>query len=76
MVSRLANYFPSRFRSYAFLDVGYADPGTPPDRPAIERLNNQTTASLGYPIYGYWSFFTSPEGGPIIDSRVCFLCPR
>ncbi|KAI9792960.1 MAG: hypothetical protein M1816_001282 [Peltula sp. TS41687] len=73
MLSRMANYFPSRFRSYAFLDVGYLDPSTHLDRPQIELINNQTRASLGYPVFGYWAFFTAPEGAPIIDSHTAVL---
>ncbi|KAF5339511.1 hypothetical protein D9758_016369 [Tetrapyrgos nigripes] len=57
--SRLANYFPERFLSYAFLAVGYTKPtlfATP-----FEESLNLSKAVLGYDNHGYWDFF-STEG--------------
>ncbi|KAF5338786.1 hypothetical protein D9758_012077 [Tetrapyrgos nigripes] len=55
--SRLANYFPERFHSYAFLAVGYITPtffATP-----YEESLNLSKAVLGYENFGYWDFFSS-----------------
>ncbi|KAF5347405.1 hypothetical protein D9758_011298 [Tetrapyrgos nigripes] len=55
--SRLANYFPERFLSYAFLAVGYMTPtmfATP-----YEESLNLSKAVLGYENFGYWDFFSS-----------------
>ncbi|KAF5337994.1 hypothetical protein D9758_014332 [Tetrapyrgos nigripes] len=62
--SRLANYFPERFHSYAFLAVGYFSPNyfaTPYD------VNvNLTKAVLGYANFGYFDFFASDGADQII----------
>ncbi|KAF5372159.1 hypothetical protein D9758_004952 [Tetrapyrgos nigripes] len=55
--SRLANYFPERFLSYAFLAVGYFTP-TSFATPYEENLN-LSKAVLGYENFGYWDFFSS-----------------
>ncbi|KAF5345609.1 hypothetical protein D9758_015153 [Tetrapyrgos nigripes] len=63
-VSRLANYFPERFHSCAFLSVGYMTPAlfaTP-----FEERINLSKAVLGYDNFGYWDFFSSEGADQII----------
>ena len=66
-LSRVANYFPSRFLGFAFLDVPYNPPGVQFD---VEAINKSTTESLGYPIYGYWPFFLDADAGEILNTHV------
>ncbi|THV00056.1 alpha/beta-hydrolase [Dendrothele bispora CBS 962.96] len=63
IASRLANYFPQYFSSYAFL-AGY----TGPDSFALPypEQNNLSRAVLGYETFGYWDFFSSEGADQII----------
>ncbi|THU80606.1 alpha/beta-hydrolase [Dendrothele bispora CBS 962.96] len=64
IASRLANYFPQYFSSYAFLAVGYIAP----DAFALPypEQNNLSRAVLGYENFGYWDFFSSDGADQII----------
>jgi pimeloyl-ACP methyl ester carboxylesterase len=73
LLSRLANFYPSTFIAYSFIDVGYIAP------PAltledIEAINNATQAALGYAVFGYWLFFNKDEAAPILDNHVNLSC--
>jgi hypothetical protein len=58
MLSRLANYYPSRFSKYVFLDVGYSAPNH---------------AALGYSIFGgYFLFFNDPDAADLMDKKEDF----
>ncbi|KAF5353747.1 hypothetical protein D9758_008692 [Tetrapyrgos nigripes] len=64
IASRLANYFPERFHSFAFLSVGYLPPtffSTP-----YTQLNALTKAVLGYENFGYWDFLSSDRANQIL----------
>ena len=67
LLSRLANYFSTRFLSYAFLAVPYYPPGIQLD---IDAINESTTETLGYPIYGYWPFFLESDAAEFLDTHV------
>jgi hypothetical protein len=72
-LSRLANFYPSTFIAYSFIDVGYIAP------PAltledVEAINNATQAELGYTVFGYWLFFNGDEATPILNSHVSLSC--
>ncbi|KAL8906814.1 MAG: hypothetical protein Q9207_001802 [Kuettlingeria erythrocarpa] len=66
LLSRLANYHPDRISAYAFLDVGYKPPL---GRFDVDELNDETERTLGYPIFGYWHFFNSPDGADIMTDN-------
>lgn len=70
LLGRLANYFPSRFLAYAFLDIGYYVAPITLTLPDIEAANKQTLASLGYSVFGYWLFYNEPEAPGIFNSHV------
>ncbi|KAK7451268.1 hypothetical protein VKT23_012608 [Stygiomarasmius scandens] len=62
--SRLANYHPERFSSFAFLAVGY----TPPDEFLLpyNESNVLSKSVLGYELFGYWEFFSENGADQII----------
>ncbi|KAL9117536.1 MAG: hypothetical protein Q9187_005928, partial [Circinaria calcarea] len=63
-MSRMANYHPSRFLSFAFLDVGYSAPGDTFD---VDAINKETQKTLGYPTFGYWLFFNSDDAAELME---------
>ncbi|THV00057.1 alpha/beta-hydrolase [Dendrothele bispora CBS 962.96] len=64
IASRLANYFPQYFNSYAFLAVGYTTPNS--FALPFSEQNNASRAVLGYENFGYWDFFSSDGADQII----------
>ncbi|KAL8763345.1 MAG: hypothetical protein Q9184_000816 [Pyrenodesmia sp. 2 TL-2023] len=66
LLSRLANYHPERISAYAFLNTGYKPPLGKFD---VDVLNDETERTLGYPIFGYWHFFNSPDGADIMTEN-------
>ena len=68
-LSRLANYHPTRFTKFAWLDVAYKPPTGEPF--SAEAVNEATEKALGYPIFGYWLFFRDDDAGRMIDEHVC-----
>ncbi|THU92378.1 alpha/beta-hydrolase [Dendrothele bispora CBS 962.96] len=64
IASRLANYFPQYFSSYAFLAVGYVAPDT--FALPYQEQNNASRAVLGYEDFGYWDFFSTEGADQII----------
>lgn len=70
LLSRLANHHPSRFLSYAYLDVAYSPPQARLDFDAINAINQKTHEALGYHVFGYWVFFSEPDAGELLDSHV------
>lgn len=69
VLSRLADYFPQRLASCAFLTVPYARPGEQFD---LQAVNAMTKQFLGFERFGYIDFFVGKESGKIIDEHVCF----
>ena len=67
LLSRLANYHPSRFSKYAWLDVGYRPPAGPFD---LDAINKMTEQNLGYPIFGYWHFFNDEDAEDMMNNHV------
>jgi len=67
LMSRLANYFPERFISFAFLDVAYQAPSGPF---SVEAINEITEKTCGYPIFGYWYFFNDPDAADMMNRDV------
>ena len=66
-MSRLANYFPERFISFAFLDVAYQAPSRPF---SVDAINEMTEKMLGYAIFGYWHFFNDPDAADMMSRDV------
>ncbi|KAL8721033.1 MAG: hypothetical protein Q9225_002206 [Loekoesia sp. 1 TL-2023] len=62
----MANYHPERIIAYAFLDVGYKPPLGSFD---VEVINHETERTLGYPMFGYWHFFNSPDAADIMTAN-------
>jgi hypothetical protein len=70
MLSRLANYYPSRFSKYVFLDVGYSAPNHALTVPTLKHVN---AAALGYSIFGgYFLFFNDPDAADLMDKKEDF----
>ncbi|EON62394.1 hypothetical protein W97_01616 [Coniosporium apollinis CBS 100218] len=69
LLSRMANYFPERFRSYTFIDVGYIDPSTHFNREELEEINAQGLQTLGYAPFGYFFYQADPSSAALIDSH-------
>ena len=67
-MSRMPNYYPSRFLSFSFLDVGYAAPG---ETFNIDAINEETQKTLGYTTMGYWLFFNSEDAAELMERNVC-----
>lgn len=67
LLSRLANYFPERFISFAFLDVAYQAPSGPF---SVEAINQFAEKTFGYPTFGYWLFFNDPDAADMMNRVV------
>lgn len=67
LLSRLAVYFPDRFYSFSFLDVGYQLPGQVFNLTAVNIASEQL---LGYTTFGYWEFLGAPDAGQVINEHV------
>lgn len=67
LLSRLANYFPERFISFAFVDVAYQAPSGPF---SVETINEITEKTFGYPTFGYWYFFNDPDAAELMNRDV------
>jgi pimeloyl-ACP methyl ester carboxylesterase len=70
LLSRLANYYPERFYSYAFLDIAYMPPGLFD----IEAAEADSIKQVGYERLGFWRFFMEDDAGEILKDHVrCFI---
>lgn len=58
--------------AYVFLDVGYIGPGA---ISSIDEINQKTTETIGYPIFGYWPFFNSADAAELMDRNVSHHIP-
>jgi soluble epoxide hydrolase/lipid-phosphate phosphatase len=54
----------------AFLTLGYTRPGGDLPLAAIEGLNNQTNALVGYPVFGYFIYHITEEAIAAYDNHV------
>lgn len=70
LLSRVITYLPEVLTAVAFLDIGYAPPPLAVDLAGVEAINNETQATLGYPIFGYWYFMNEDDAAPIQDAHV------
>lgn len=68
LLSRLANYHPTRFTKFAWIDVAYQPPTD--QKFSVEAINEMTTKALGYPIFAYWLFFNDADAGKLMDDHV------
>ncbi|KAL4996754.1 Alpha/Beta hydrolase protein [Aspergillus recurvatus] len=66
LLSRLANYSPSRLLTVTFLGVPYSKPGEHFD---LKAVNAQTRQFLGCELFGYLEFFTRSDAGRILDQH-------
>ncbi|KAB8231984.1 alpha/beta fold hydrolase [Aspergillus alliaceus] len=64
LLSRMADYFPERLLSCAFLDVPYALPGVRFD---LGVVNEMTKAVLGFERFGYVGFLAGKGTGEVLD---------
>ncbi|KAL4920789.1 Alpha/Beta hydrolase protein [Aspergillus aurantiobrunneus] len=64
LLSRLADYFPSRLLSCTFLDVPYSVPGGHFDLAAVNAL---TKRFLGYERFGYLELFARSDTSDLLD---------
>lgn len=69
-MSRVVIYFPERLISVSLLDIGYAAPPLALSYASIEKRNNQTLATLGYSISGYWLFLAEADAPSILGAHV------
>ncbi len=58
LLSTFAVYYPERTNKLCFIAVGYRPPGVPFD---IEAAHKVTTKIVGYPTFGYQTFFIQHE---------------
>lgn len=66
--SRLAIYFPERFRAFAFFAMSYTPPSVNFD---LDALNAASMQKFGYEKFGYWEFFVKDGADKIIEDHVC-----
>ena len=69
-MSRLANYHPERFSSYAFIDHGYSAPGPGLTTAAVQHINSSVQAKLGFSILGYFLFLDEEDAPKLLDEHV------
>lgn len=67
LLGRLANYYPERLASAAFLVVGYRPPGEVMD---LDGVNAMTKKAVGFEVFGYWRFLEREEAGEIVNKNV------
>ncbi|MCJ1248199.1 hypothetical protein MMC30_005416 [Trapelia coarctata] len=65
VLSRLAQFHPDRFLSYAFLAGGFSAGGAFD----LDAVNAMTKKMLGFSALGYWKFFNEDDAGDVIDSH-------
>jgi hypothetical protein len=70
LLSRLANYHPSHFSSYVFIDHGYIAPGRSPTISSIQQINNSMQSKLGFTIFGYFLFLNEEDAPRLLDENV------
>ncbi|KAL2841903.1 Alpha/Beta hydrolase protein [Aspergillus pseudoustus] len=66
VLSRIADYSPSRLLSCTFLDVPYAKPA---ERFDLAMVNSLTKQFLGFERFGYIGFFVKDDAGRILDQH-------
>ncbi|KAJ8111650.1 hypothetical protein OPT61_g5809 [Boeremia exigua] len=69
-LSILQSYYPDRLLGLSFLTLGYTPPGGDLPLAAIEAINNQTNALVGYPIFGYFPFHITEEAIAAYDNHL------
>lgn len=67
VVSRLANHYPERCTAYAFLALSYLSV-TPVGY--LEQSIKDLEQTIGYNVFGYWSFFSSDDANEVIQAHV------
>ncbi|KAH9929177.1 Alpha/Beta hydrolase protein [Fomitopsis serialis] len=67
LASRLASYYPERFKAYAFFAVGYSPTSADFDYEAVLALIKQF---IGYETYGYWQFFCEDGADKVIEDHL------
>ncbi|KAJ3535321.1 hypothetical protein NMY22_g6543 [Coprinellus aureogranulatus] len=67
-VSLLANLHSDRFLGFGFLTCGYFAPHSLGS--TLEELREQSIALLGYETFGYWEFFTAPDGPQVLQDHI------
>ncbi|KAJ3521296.1 hypothetical protein NMY22_g12375 [Coprinellus aureogranulatus] len=66
-VSVLGNLYQDRFLGFGFLAVGYQPPRWIEGN--ITQLRDQAIANFGYEIFGYWEFFSAPDGPAVMANH-------
>ncbi|KAL9104594.1 MAG: hypothetical protein Q9163_000459 [Psora crenata] len=67
LLSRLANYYPSRFTKLCWMGVGYSPPTS--EEFSIDATNELAKQTLGYPVIGYWHFFNSSDAEELMNQN-------
>lgn len=67
LLARLANYYPERLLSTAFLAAAYRAPGQSMN---VDLFNALSKEKLGYEMFGYWKFFEKEDAAQIIKDHV------
>ncbi|EPS95748.1 hypothetical protein FOMPIDRAFT_1131820 [Fomitopsis schrenkii] len=67
VTSRLASYYPERFKAYAFVALGYSPSTAGFDYEAAMRMIKQ---AIGYDAYGYWELFCEDGADKIIEAHL------
>lgn len=67
VAARFYNYHPDMVVGLILLNVAYAPPSA--DKFDLDAVNALTTQAFGYPIYGYWHFFTSDQAPAIMQAN-------
>ncbi|KAK2782541.1 hypothetical protein FQN52_000870 [Onygenales sp. PD_12] len=67
LLSKLANYFPSRLASVAFLGVPYSPPA---ERVDFDKINAMMKMTIGFERFGYIKFFISDEAAGLIEEHM------
>ena len=62
LVSRLASYYPERFKAYAFLAIGYSATFAGFEYEAFLASIKQ---AIGYETYGYWEYVLCRSRGDL-----------
>ncbi|PGH05846.1 hypothetical protein AJ79_06688 [Helicocarpus griseus UAMH5409] len=67
LLSKLANYYPTRLASVAFLTVPYSKPG---ERFDVDAVIAMMQAFLGFERFGYLRFFVGEEAAGLIEEHM------
>ena len=67
-LSTIARMFPTHFKLFIFITLGYWASQGPYTTSNIVALDEEYKKAIGRPIHGYWHFFNDPDAVSVIEN--------